>query len=153
MFRAYILGLIPYIYLLFTMLKTLVAASVIAAFFHPLPALADWKTLGADLSGNQWFIKDNYVLLDSTEVGIDASFMIKGMRKDKPNEVLAIGYWHVNCRSGNLYPLEVYARNESDALTMIDSIMVSRKIIAEKIVTNVCYSLNPGPVEKEDLLI
>jgi len=134
------------------MLKKIFAVFLITIIFHPLPALADWRLLGADLSGNQWFIKDDYVLVENPENGIDASFMIKGMRKDKPKEVVAIGYWHVNCRSGNLYPLEVYARNESDVLTMIDSVMVSRKIIADKVVALVCYSLTPG-VKIEDKLL
>lgn len=134
------------------MLKKLFGLAAVAFMLQPLPALADWRLLGSDLSGNQWLIKDNYVVLDNPQAGIDASFLIKGMRKDKPNEVLATGYWQVNCKSGTLYPLEVYARNESDALTMIDSVMVSRKIIGEKIVTDVCYSLTPG-VRREDTLL
>lgn len=134
------------------MFKKISALLAIAFTLYPLPALANWRLLGADLSGNQWLIKDNYVLLDSPEDGIDASFIIKGMRKDKPNDVLAMGYWQVNCRSGNLSPLEVYARNETDALTMIDSVMVSRKIIAEKIVSDVCYSLSPGGRTEDNLL-
>jgi hypothetical protein len=134
------------------MLKKISALLAIAFTLYPLPALADWRLLGADLSGNQWLIKNNYVLVDNPEAGINASFMIRGMRKDKPNEVLAMGYWQVNCKSGNLSPLEVYARNETDALTMIDSVMVSRKIIAEKIVSDVCYSLSPGGRAENNLL-
>ncbi len=134
------------------MFKKFSALLAIAFTLYPIPALADWRLLGADLSGNQWLIKDDYVLVDNPEAGIDASFMIKGMRKEKPNEVLAMGYWQVNCKSGNLYPLEVYARNENDALTMIDSVMVTRKIIAEKIVSNVCYSLSPGGRREDNLL-
>ena len=135
------------------MLKKISALLGLAVMLYPLPALADWRLLGADLSGNQWLIKDDYVLVDNPEAGIDASFMIKGMRKEKPNEVLAMGYWQVNCKSGNLYPLEVYARNENHALKMIDSVMVSRKIIAEKIVADVCYSLSPGVKRKNNLLL
>lgn len=134
------------------MFKKISALVAIAFTLYPLPALASWRALGADLSGNQWFIKDNYVLVNTPEDGIDASFMIRGMRKDKPNEVLAMGYWKVNCRSGNISPLEVYARNETDALTMIDSVMVSRKIIADKIVSDVCYSLSPGVRTEDNLL-
>jgi hypothetical protein len=134
------------------MIKKISFIFTIAVMLHPLPALANWRLLGADLSGNQWFIKDNYVLLENVEAGVNASFMIRGMRKNKPNEILAMGYWQVNCRSGNISPLEVYARNETDALIMIDSVMVSRKIIAEKIVSDVCYSLSPGVRAEDNLL-
>ena len=49
------------------MLKKISALLAIAFTLYPLPALADWRALGADLSGNQWFIKDNSVLLENPE--------------------------------------------------------------------------------------
>lgn len=131
------------------MFKKIFAIFATVCVLHPLPARADsWVLLGADLSGNQWFIKNGDVQIENKEEGIDASFAIKGTRKGT-NAELAAGYWHVNCKSGNIYPVQVYARNEADALTMIDSVMVSRKIISDKIVKGVCYSLIPR-IESQD---
>lgn len=132
------------------MFKQISAVVAIMCVLNPLAARADdWALLGSDLSGNQWFIKNNYVQLQNKEEGIDASFILKGTRKDKPNEEFVAGSWNINCKSGNIYPVEVYARNEADALTMVNSVMVSRKIISEKIVKGVCYSLTPR-IEAQD---
>ena len=137
------------------MLQKIFPTAAILLILQTLPARADaWRLLGTDLSGNQWFIKDNYVQLDNREEGIDASFAIKGTRKDKPNEELAVGYWGVNCKSSTIYPREIYARNEADALIMIDSILVSRRILSDKIVKDVCYSLIPKiETSNDDLLL
>lgn len=132
------------------MFKQISAIAAIMCVLNPLAARAsDWTLVGADLSGNQWFIRNNYVQLQNRQEGIDASFILKGTRKDKPNEQFVAGSWQVNCKSGNIYPVEIYARNQADALTMIDSIMVSRKILSEKIVKGVCYALTPR-IEAQD---
>jgi len=133
------------------MFNKLLAVFAFTCVFYSLPARAEWRLIGADLAGNQWFIKDTYVHLENKEEGIDASFIIKGTRKDKPSENLAVGYWRINCKSGNIYPLEIYARNEADALIMIDSIMVSRRVLSEKLIKGVCYSLTPR-IEKDRTL-